>query len=212
MGKDKILVSKDSLPRCGWCGTYYSPEWKQMLGEKYCSNECFAASTVETTDEICLILARSRVVRYLTGGFSILSLILLFISRHPFWAFALFFGSMFFCCGVCSSTEEEAARKNVDRKDMYRDSQPMELECSFCSHINPPEVLDCGHCGASLKDSRSVSVTIPEWFQSGSDTPRGVCKCPHCSASYLYKLPEGEGVVNCHNCGKSFSPKTISRY
>jgi hypothetical protein len=54
------------------------------------------------------------------------------------------------------------AREYLYRKDMYRESYPFLEECGFCSHLNPPDALDCQYCDASLADSRTVEGQIPE--------------------------------------------------
>jgi hypothetical protein len=42
-------------------------------------------------------------------------------------------------------------RQYRNRKDKFRETQ--RLDCQYCSHINPPDILKCQNCGASLSEA-----------------------------------------------------------
>jgi hypothetical protein len=112
------------------------------------------------------------------------------------------------CISYGYSKRNQEARKYLYRKDMYRESYPFLIECGFCSHLNPPDALDCQHCDASLRDSQSVEGQIPEWF--GLSIPKSQRECPHCGAVYVYELTAEKEMFLCQNCGKQFPHSTKS--
>ncbi|MFW9817232.1 MAG: hypothetical protein ACFFEW_14985, partial [Candidatus Thorarchaeota archaeon] len=209
MEKDKVVVEKDSITRCGWCGTFYSPQWLQPgFGPKYCSIECMnAARSSKSETEI-----------FLAKGFIILSFasmlfcatLLLIAPAHfsPLYfeilAYGLISSVCCLCGGVGTRISNKMSQQYLYRKDMYRDSHHVLIECEFCSHLNPPDVLDCQHCDASLRDATLVQGEIPEWFRQDETLSRNRKKCTHCGAIYRYDRPREDGTVVCQNCGKPF--------
>jgi len=98
--------------------------------------------------------------------------------------------------------------KYRDRKDKYRDVTL--LQCEYCNQVNPPSVVRCQYCGASLTKAPFRYETTPPWIRK--DMYLGRFKCPHCHSTYSYNVSkiEDDGMISCQNCGKSFpSPVSI---
>ncbi len=203
MKKDRVLVPKDSLTRCGWCGSYYSPDWIQIIpsGPKYCSHECLAASRIRVLEND-LIQSKAS-LWFFASLFVIFTLLLVsFPQALEVWLTGILASLLCFCMGFGLAKSNREARKYLYRKDMYCESYPILIECGFCSHLNPPDALDCQHCDASLRDSQSVEGQIPDWF--GSEELKTQKKCPHCDAVYVYDFTEDKKTLLCQNCGKQF--------
>jgi len=208
MKEDRVQFRRGSFTRCGWCGSYYSPEWVRILpGKPYCSYECFAASQIgdskgeitQTNAGICC--SASFIV--------IFSIFLIFMTQTALvWISCILLSLACSCISYGYSKRNQEARKYLYRKDMYRESYPFLIECGFCSHLNPPDALDCQHCDASLRDSQSVEGQIPEWF--GLSIPKSQRECPHCGAVYVYELTAEKEMFLCQNCGKQFPHSTKS--
>jgi hypothetical protein len=202
---DKVITKKDSIVRCGWCGTYYLPEEMQPMpdGSRFCSIECMRASmSVRFKSD----LIQSNVTIFCSGSIMILSILLIAAipSAIPIWFAGLYFS---FCClfiatGMRRLNKE--AREYYYRKDMHRDSFEVLLECDFCSHLNPPNALDCQHCDGSLKGSLKVEGEVPAWLKTEVLQSQNQKKCTHCGAIYGYVAPAEDGTLTCHNCGKKF--------
>lgn len=211
MEKDKVIVEKDSIPHCGWCGTWYSPDWIQLVpdGPRFCTNECMAASRVGMFQND---LIQSRGFLYCTFILAIIcgTLLVAYPAAAPIWFGMLFVSICCFCTGAGISKTNKAAREYLYRKDMYRESHQVLLECVFCSHLNPPNILDCQHCDGSLRDSRTTQGEIPEWLMTEAILSQNREKCPHCDAVYGYDNTLEDGTVICQNCRQPFSVSTKS--
>jgi hypothetical protein len=150
---------------------------------------------LESKESLCFIVSLC---------FVFFLLLVYFPEASRVWVLGI--GSTLLCiCMRYSLVQNKAyARKYLYRKDMYRESYPFLEECGFCSHLNPPDALDCQHCDASLRDSRSVEGQIPEWFSFVSKETKTHRKCPHCDAVYAYDLTEQKETLLCQNCSKQF--------
>ena len=201
------------MPRCAWCGTFYSPEWFSAYGKLYCTSECWSAAYVNSRQT----LDPEKVV------FFTLVISVSFIVVNPlFCLLGLFFLSLLLGALWIDNRRFESYRRYLYRKDLYRDTYPELAVCEYCSHLNPPDVLSCQFCDASLKDSEMVEGEIPEWFKSTSSTesastapewvnpkpntgPKSILrKCEHCGAVYSYAQKADDGLYICQNCGRPF--------
>lgn len=203
MKKDRVQFPIGTFTRCGWCGSYYSPAWIRIApgSPAYCSLECSDASKIGdhegeiTTTKAGICCSASFIV--------IFSLLLIFAPQADLlWICGMFTALGWTGLRYAVLRRNQEARKYLYRKDMYRESYPFLIECGFCSHMNPPDALDCQHCDASLRDSQPGEGQIPEWF--GPRIPKGRRKCPHCGAVYVYELTAEKKMLLCHNCGKQF--------
>lgn len=198
---DRIVVSKDKLARCQWCGSPQSNEW--VYSEKggiFCSFECETAAGAKNAwlSSIAMLLCSLLIIIPYTviwalgyfrlgwGGFELF-----------FWAIALFIVSL---GGFAYSFE---GKKYQDRKGKYGGTAP--IECEYCRHSNPPSATRCLNCDATLTRAPFTSDTIPPWI-SKQKKITGV-KCPICNAvySYLPAMISDEGEVNCQNCNRQFT-------
>jgi len=205
MEKDKVIVDRTTIPRCKWCGTFYSPHWlHERIGNTvYCSKECYLAATWNPQFE-GLLTREIFILQWIT-----LIVWIAIMALLPFDLRIWFLGLLVILLILISSYDrknrDKLGLKYQSRKDMYRHTNVTQLECPFCSHMNLPDILDCQHCGASLKDAKFIEGDVPTWFQE--DARHHLSMCPHCGASYVYRDTEGRGTVNCQNCLKPFSIK-----
>jgi len=199
---DRIVVSKDRLARCTWCGTLESNGWVfSEKGKIYCTTECMLADNV----------GRTRISAIATLACSIVILLpyLIFfalgspgIGMEPTWEFIIF-GIMFFILGIGGVLTMNEGKKYQDRKGKYNGTPP--LECEYCNHPNPPSATRCLNCDAALSRAPFVSESIPPWIYKQKRV-KGV-KCPHCHAiySYLPSMISDDRQVVCQNCNRQFS-------
>lgn len=205
---DRIIVAKDNLARCQWCGTPESPFWKITQTEKiFCTHECMLAS--QATNR-----RLGGIVTIFCGLIFVVPYIYLII-RFPSYrvefggAITLVgFSMIFLLCGLFTYSEGKEGQKYKERKDKYRGVSP--VVCSYCSHQNSPYIQACQNCGATLADGQFARESTPPWFKQGAAS--GVYKCPHCRAIYSYRQApiSNEGYVTCQNCVRPFLPSTES--
>ena len=136
----KIIVRKSTIVRCTWCGSPESYEWyTSESGEKYCSPGCLAAGTESRTYRfgqvsVCcsLILLFPIIGLYLNAPEHYRPVELLGIT---FYAFILLLG------GLGSLISSRDARKYHSRKGMFSNISTSSLECGYCNHLNPPDII-----------------------------------------------------------------------
>ena len=209
---DKVITKKESIIRCDWCGTYYSPSWVQPHppdGRKFCSDECMSGSIAGTLDSEVIHSDAALIFCGILLTLICIAIIIIAgnagiaIDIEPlFYLLILSLSCIFSGIGKRRSIKE--GQKYLYRKDMYRDSYEILLECEFCSHLNPPDVLDCQHCNGSLRDARKKEGEIPEWLKEDITVRQSRRKCIHCEAVYTYRKFNEDGTVTCQNCGKQF--------
>jgi DNA-directed RNA polymerase subunit RPC12/RpoP len=129
-------------------------------------------------------------------------------TAAPIWIAGVIFSVFCFCLGMGSSRMNKEALKYQYRKDMYRDSYQVLIECEFCSHLNPPDTLDCQHCDGPLSNSQTVQGEIPDWLKPETVRIQNRYKCTHCDAVYGYDSIKEDGSVICQNCRRSFLPES----
>jgi hypothetical protein len=201
--KDKVILEKGSMPRCAWCGTFYSPAWVSAYGELYCTTDCWSAAYVNSRKPL-----NAKTVVFIT---LVISLCLI-VANPLYWWFGVFFLVMSIGWTRSDNRKLKGYREYLYRKDLYSDTYPKLLVCDYCSHLNLPDVLNCQFCDASLRDSQMVEGEIPEWFISKPKTetasiPR---RCEHCGAVYVYEQSTDDGYYICQNCARRFKPKATS--
>ncbi|MFW9767712.1 MAG: hypothetical protein ACFFF9_04110 [Candidatus Thorarchaeota archaeon] len=197
---DRIIVAKDNLARCQWCGTPESPYWTISRDEQlFCSRECELAASA-TTKRI-----GGCVSTFCGSLFLIPLLYFMFVFPSNFLGATMVFlllGVPFLAIGIYEYTEGTEGLKYKDREDRYRGVSP--IVCTYCSHQNPPNVMACQNCGSTLAEAPFVKDSTPPWFIQGKS--RGVYRCPHCKAVYSYRQApiSKDGEVTCQNCLKPF--------
>lgn len=204
---DRILVKKDNLARCAWCGTPESDEWiTTQRNEIFCSSECQSAKYAYIPDN------RDRLITYLFASLGVGTLLapILYNYLNPsFYGDPKIIADMFafgIMCLIVSAAPmlcigEGAAYQ--DRKDKYRDISL--LVCEYCTQTNPPNVTRCRYCGASLTKAPFSYVTTPPWIQKKR---LNRLRCPRCASVYSYNSSSlrSDGTVKCQNCNEPFVP------
>lgn len=205
---DRLLLKKDNLARCAWCGTPESPQWvNSPKGEMFCSSECESAK----------YSSRSFDGGFLTAilGCIIILIPIISILRFPVppgpnsssafgsvvvWIIS---GFLFLMTGIGGIIRGYEGQKYRDRKDKYRDVTL--LQCEYCTQTNPPNVLRCQYCGASLTKAPFRYETTPPWVRK--QTPLGRFRCPYCKATYSYDASKlvKDDTVKCQNCNRPFT-------
>jgi len=201
---DRLLVMKDNLARCAWCGTPESPKWlTSEKNEIFCSSECQAAKYAYKAINGGFLSA-------FCGAIIILIPIIAFL-RYPIpsgqagsiggWIIT---GFLLFIAGVGAMLGGHEGKNYQNRKNKYRDVTL--LQCEYCTQTNPPNVMRCQYCGASLTKAPFKYETTPPWIRK--QMYLGRFKCPHCSATYSYDVAklENDGRIKCQNCLKPFTP------
>jgi predicted Zn finger-like uncharacterized protein len=207
---DRLFVKKDNLARCAWCGTPESPKWVvNQKGEMFCSSECQSAKDSSRAIDIGFLTA-------FCGGIIILiPIIAILLSPVPYsqpitsnqfgsiagWIIS---GFLFLIVGVAGMIAGYEGKKYRDRKGKYNDVTL--LQCEYCNQTNPPNMVRCQYCGASLTKAPFRYETTPPWIRK--EMYLGRFRCPHCSSTYSYDASklENDGSVRCQNCGKPFAP------
>ncbi|TET11147.1 MAG: hypothetical protein E3J86_03670 [Candidatus Thorarchaeota archaeon] len=196
---DRIVVAKDNLARCQWCGTPESPHWiNSEKGKIYCTHECKLAAESSSN--------RGKGFVSICCGLILCFPFLLFLLYPPYFIGAglelVIYGPILVMIGAFAIAQGREGSKYKDRKDKYRGVSP--VICQYCSHQNSPNFVRCQNCSAPLTGASFSRETIPPWLKKRS--PRGVSKCPHCSALYSYRqsLVTEDGMVTCQNCMKPF--------
>ncbi len=201
---DRLLVKKENLARCAWCGTPESPKWVTTeKGEMFCSSECMAARYSLRSIDVGFLSA-------CCGGLlmlgTIISLILFPQASGQFvgaleWNIMSF---LLFISGIGMMIAGAEGKKYHNRKDKYRDVTL--LQCEYCTQVNPPNIVRCQYCGASLTKAPFRYETTPPWIRK--EMYLGRFKCPRCSSTYSYNVSkiENNGSIKCQNCGKPFTP------
>ncbi len=190
---DRILVESQYLARCKWCGTPNSPRWITLDGGIfYCSEECQRATTTTST-------------KYLGIGMLVLGVSMLLVSFPLLVSgpWILIYGAMLTLMGFCTYDRGKEGEQYLNRKDLYRDVQL--LVCDYCSYVNPPSVLKCHNCGATIESADFAADSWPEWFSRTPVPYKGIAY-PNCSAIYTYdsSKKDDEGRVICQNCTEVF--------
>jgi len=197
---DRIIVAKDRLARCQWCGSPESPIWTISRDEQlFCSRECeLAASSttkrlggIGTTCCGSLFLIPMIFFMFFQPG-NILGPIMLFVTL----------GVPLLLMGLYSYFEGTEGQKYRDREGRYLGVSP--IVCTYCTHQNPPSVMACQNCGSTLAEAPFTQDSTPPWFLQGK--ARGIYRCPRCGAVYSYRQApiSTDGEVTCQNCLKSF--------
>jgi hypothetical protein len=207
---DRLLVKKDNLARCAWCGTPESPKWvTNEKGEMFCSSECQSAKHSTRAMDVGILVA-------CCGGIIVLIPIITFlvfpdpfgrpISSGEFSSIGgwIITGIFLFISGVGGMVAGYEGKKYRDRKDKYRDVTL--LQCEYCAQTNPPNVVRCKYCGASLTKAPFKFETTPPWIRQQMHLGR--FKCPFCGSIYSYNFSSlvNNSTVKCQNCGKPFVP------
>ena len=197
---DRIIVRKDDLARCRWCGTPESPFWTITRDEQiFCSHECelAASSTSKRLGGIGMLCC---------GSLFLIPLVYFMIffpidSLDPM-IFIVCFVLPILSCGIFQYLEGTEGLKYKDREGRYRGVSP--IVCTYCSHQNPPNVMACQNCGAQLTKAPFAEDSIPPWLRTTS----GVVKCSYCAAFQSYRQVQGlpECLVFCQNCNRLFRP------
>jgi hypothetical protein len=203
---DRIIVAKDNLARCQWCGTPESPHWiNSEKGNIYCTHECLLAAESSSN--------RGRGFVIFSCGLILCLPFILFLLLPPYFPGSspelLIYGLIFVIGGAATLVQGREGSKYKDRKDKYRGVSP--VICQYCSHQNSPNLVRCQNCSAPLTGAPFSRETIPPWIKKRG--PSGVFKCPHCSAIYSYRLApiSQEGLVSCQNCTKPFRSSKSSQ-
>jgi predicted Zn finger-like uncharacterized protein len=207
---DRLLVKKDNLARCAWCGTPESPKWvTTQKGEMFCSSECQLAKHSSRAIDGGFITACCGGIIMLIPIIAILRFPVPYgqpISSNQFGTAAIWIvsGLLFFITGVGGMIAGAEGKKYRNRKDKYRDVTL--LQCEYCTQTNPPNVVRCQYCGASLTKAPFRYETTPPWIRN--EMHLGRFRCPHCSSTYSYNVSkiENDGSIKCQNCGKPFAP------
>ncbi len=204
---DRVVVRKDKLARCMWCGSLESNNWiTSEQGDIYCSPECMAAASVGRKKAGALLYIVCALAMMLfpllliisNGGFGIGPLLQLAII-----------GFFMVICGLIGYLEAIQGKKYQDRKGKYSGIPP--LECEYCRYQNPPSATRCLNCDAPLSDAGFAEDALPPWI-SKQRAVKGV-KCPVCGAIYSYSPEQisDDGTVHCQNCNRQFSvPSSFS--
>ncbi|MHA1935809.1 MAG: hypothetical protein ACW97A_11045 [Candidatus Thorarchaeota archaeon] len=177
------------MARCKWCGTPHSPNWiTNQKGDIYCSDGCQKGATVLQNKRVsfCLIVFGSLMM--LIPNFEL-----------------IIYGAITLLMGIGAFVSGMEGRKYQDRKDKYKDLQL--LVCEYCTQVNPPNVLRCQNCGASIESAEFLGDILPDWFPpTGPFLGFRIVKCPKCAAVYSYDgtKVDDKGMIVCQNCAKSF--------
>jgi DNA-directed RNA polymerase subunit RPC12/RpoP len=198
---DRVVVRKDKLARCKWCGSPESNNWvTSQQGDIYCTAECMEAATMERKKAIA--------TAYIICSLAVIVLPFLFVGSIGLPVLGPFVELMFyaFCmviCGIALYFTANEGKKYQDRKGKYSGTPP--IECEYCKHPNPPSATRCLNCDASLAEAPFVSEAIPPWI-SKQKKVKGV-KCPMCGAIYSYSPEQisDDGIVLCQNCNRQFT-------
>ncbi|RDE14582.1 MAG: hypothetical protein C4K48_05920 [Candidatus Thorarchaeota archaeon] len=203
---DRILVKKDNLARCAWCGTPESDEWiTTERNEIFCSSECQAAMySVGAVGSTGAGFACSCL-----GGIMLLALVFSaslnpgMSSMRNVAADLLVIGILFLLTGGLIMFGGNEGKNYQDRKDKYRNVSL--LVCEYCTQTNPPSVTRCTYCGASLTRAMFSYETTPPWIQKRRVNR---FRCPRCKAVYSYDPSslQRDGTVKCQNCDMPFVP------
>ena len=200
----KIIVRKGTIVRCEWCGSPESYDWyTSESGQKYCSSGCLAAGSEARTYKVglvsvccSLILLFPAIGLYLIAQENYFSVNLLGII---FYAFIIFL-----VVGIGSLIRSLDARKYLSRKGMYSNISTSSLECGYCNHLNPPDVLICQNCSAPLTNALFSQNTIPPWILDHRLLGRFACPFCQCIYTYYGSMMNDEGQLKCQNCGRPF--------
>jgi predicted Zn finger-like uncharacterized protein len=205
---DRLLVAKNNIARCAWCGTPESLKWvTTQRNEIFCSPECRAAR----------YSARSII-----GGV-VFSFIGLLIAVMPLLApvsdsipeyqlgliYEFLFSGVLLGLGVIwMMAAGGLARKYLARRGQYNDIAL--LECEYCLQANPPSNTRCQYCGAPLTRAPFSYETMPPWIRSQMMNQEHLARfrCPKCNAVYSYDVSkvESDGRIRCQNCFNPFMP------
>ena len=142
---EKIIVRKDTIVRCGWCGTPESTEWLAAeSGEKYCSPGCLAAATESRT-------YKSGIVSISCSLIIIIPLIVLSFV-YPNGTFSsvsmsvVIYAFILLLMGLGALMVSRDSRKYCFRKGMYGNISTSAFECQYCDYLNPPNVSQSAKC------------------------------------------------------------------
>ncbi|MFW9961153.1 MAG: MJ0042-type zinc finger domain-containing protein [Candidatus Thorarchaeota archaeon] len=207
---DRLLVNKQNLARCAWCGTPESPKWMTSeKGEIFCSSECELAKHSSRSFNGGFLLAVSSCIIILIPIIAMLRFPVpsgQIIPSSQFGSVAgwILSGFLLLITGIGAMIRGYEGQKYRDRKDKYRNVTL--LECEYCAQTNPPNVVRCQYCGASLTKAPFKYETTPPWIRQ--EMYLGRFRCPHCSSTYSYNVSkiEKDGSIKCQNCGKPFTP------
>jgi predicted Zn finger-like uncharacterized protein len=198
---DRMLVEKGSIARCTWCGSPENDGWIfSISGEPFCSSECKRAASIRTDGE--------QGAAFIAPGlfFFLLSVRLVDLLETTTMVLIPFLGLLcglpIFVCGSQTIFSTREAMKYYNRKNKYRDVTL--LQCEYSTQANPPNVVRCQYCGASLTKAPFKYETTPPWIRAQMHLGR--FKCPHCGATYSYDVAklENDGIIKCQNCNRSF--------
>ncbi|TFG32934.1 hypothetical protein EU528_01900 [Candidatus Thorarchaeota archaeon] len=204
--QDRIVVRKDTIARCAWCGSPESNKWISTPDDDiYCTIECMEAATMGKRKlaagaYICCAVAMMLlpVIGLATSNYFLVAAGMQFLMA----AFAMFI------CGFVMYFSANEGKKYQERKGKYRGISP--IECEYCMHSNPPSATRCLNCDATLTRAPFVSEAIPPWFHKYKKI-KGI-RCPHCNAVYSYigSQISDEGYAACQNCNKQIFVATRS--
>jgi len=199
---ERIIVRKDKLARCNWCGSPESNKWiPSEEGRLFCTEECMTAATMDRKKQsaafnlFCGVILIFGPIIFLMGfGFSLAAISGMFEL--------FFYGICLICVGVGIYLSANEGEKYIDRKDRYTGVPP--LVCEYCNHPNPPRVTRCLNCDATLSQAPFADDALPPWIHKHAKIS-GV-KCPYCSAiySYLPAMISDDYDVHCQNCTRQF--------
>ncbi len=198
---DRIIVRKDKLARCGWCGSPESNKWiPSEDGRLFCTEECMTAATMGRK--------KQSSVFYICCGSCLLFGPLFFLLASggafigPGIMEFLFYGISLLAIGIGIYFSANEGKKYQDRKDKYRGIPP--LVCDYCMHPNTPSATRCMNCDAPLSRAPFADDAFPPWIHKHAKIS-GV-KCPNCGAiySYLPSMISDDNDVNCQNCNRQF--------
>jgi len=197
---ERILVRKDTIARCSWCGSPESNKWVSGQNDEiYCTPECWQAASmgkrkIAAGARICLALAMILfpTIAILTSNLSLAAAGMQFGLT----------GFLILLLGLAMYLGANEGKKYQDRKGKYSGISP--IECEYCMHSNPPRATRCLNCDAPLTGAPFLSEAIPPWISKQSKV-KGV-RCPFCNAiySYLPSVISDDGQVNCQNCTRQF--------
>ncbi|MGY5858625.1 MAG: hypothetical protein RTU63_04595 [Candidatus Thorarchaeota archaeon] len=196
--RDRIIVSKDKLAHCMWCGSPQSNEWVlTATGEIFCTNECALAANAGKLWDQSIAVVKCSMVLLITCAVAVVFGFVWIGLLIPLLILLL-------CSSFIGFTQSYAGKEYQDRKGKYAGFPP--LECEYCSHPNPPSVPRCLNCDATLANASFRPTSVPPWIIEERKRNLGVI-CPLCNAvySYLPAMISDEGQVNCQNCNRQFS-------
>ena len=197
---DRIVVRKDTIARCTWCGSPESNKWISTPDEGiYCTTECLEAATmgkrkIAAEVSICCGVAPILIfaIAIVTSNYTLAA-----------GASALFtVGFATLICGLVLYFGANEGKKYQNRKGKYSGISP--IECEYCMHSNPPSATRCLNCDATLSRAPFLSDAVPPWIHKYKKT-KGM-RCPHCNAIYSYTGSQisDDGYAACQNCNQQF--------